>query len=564
VDIPKKIRKKMNRGVFDFLILCGTKIRAKGIQEGIYYNSMLQMFERKLIEKSFIQDVCFGSRLVINFAIYQKEMFGKEPRDLFCINVEIREKFAFRRCFENLHVGKNFKLENVFSKVYEQNCVEILMMFTERSGENSILSLGDRAFSWCSEKVRLMGFSESNDNYRSNQNQRYAVNLKNFDRNCYDKDKLGPNDILRTSNPIQSPRFMIKDSSEFQVFELGDCNYLINLKKVLKASEVFMFSDDLLFIGNGKILKQDMLLKEGIINVYVVMKLRGGDPKGFDFSDDDPDYDYEYEYYDEEEEEPEEVSVEQLIYDEVDGELVKRKELSKEWIAEMEKEIDDWAKTGVKEEAVWEKYYDFYGCLLNEIMYGKEKGIVYSDDLKEWLEEKKENAEIRAENIYFKQEEEEERKHEEKRKKKLEERTRTEMRTTREENVISNVDTHDLKDGPKTGGIQKQAKSHKEAIERMMTMDEELSMFVDDILGTVQAQDQNEIMEKKQEANKVQVIPKQNFPVDQEFLDDSMSFYKERNKEHNDNRSQIGSKCYLPINRIFSSTQRMTKLRLEF
>jgi hypothetical protein len=134
----------------------------------------------------------------------------------------------------------------------------------------------------------------------------------------------------------------------------------------------------------------------------------------------------------------------------------------------MEKEIEDWARSGVKEEAMWEKYYDLYSCLINEIVFDEGDDIVHDDDLREWLERKKENAEIKAENIYFEQEEEEERIREEKSKRKLKEKAQTKLRTTQEKSVSPNVDAHDFENGPKTEKAREQTKLHKEAIDDIL------------------------------------------------------------------------------------------------
>jgi hypothetical protein len=53
-----------------------------------------------------------------------------------------------------------------------------------------ILSLGNRAFSSCLEKVGLIGFSRFYDSFETNQNQRYTLNLKNFDTKDHDKKKF--------------------------------------------------------------------------------------------------------------------------------------------------------------------------------------------------------------------------------------------------------------------------------------------------------------------------------------------------------------------------------------
>jgi hypothetical protein len=55
MNIPKKIRKKTNRRIFEFLILCGTKKRFKDNRKIIYDGSRIQLLKKVLFEKVFIQ-----------------------------------------------------------------------------------------------------------------------------------------------------------------------------------------------------------------------------------------------------------------------------------------------------------------------------------------------------------------------------------------------------------------------------------------------------------------------------------------------------------------------------
>jgi hypothetical protein len=56
--------------------------------------------------------------------------------------------------------------------------------------ENSIFCLGIGAFSGCSEKIGLIGFSELYVNFITIQNQPYLIKMKNFDKENHDNEKI--------------------------------------------------------------------------------------------------------------------------------------------------------------------------------------------------------------------------------------------------------------------------------------------------------------------------------------------------------------------------------------
>jgi hypothetical protein len=87
---------------------------------------------------------------------------------------------------------------DVILEIYERDYVEELMPLSVKYEEKPMLNQGNRAFSSCLEKFRLIGFSIVYDYHRSNQNQRYAFNLKNFDTKNCNINKIYYNELIRT------------------------------------------------------------------------------------------------------------------------------------------------------------------------------------------------------------------------------------------------------------------------------------------------------------------------------------------------------------------------------
>jgi hypothetical protein len=127
------------------------KRKKKDEQEMLYNDSIMQILEERLEEKFFIWFEEFGTRYMNNLTIRRRGMLGREPGSLF-------------GWLENLTAEKTFNLEEETLEAGDQSCVKEMLLYNGKSGEISILSLGNGAFSWGSEKVQLIGFSVFYDN----------------------------------------------------------------------------------------------------------------------------------------------------------------------------------------------------------------------------------------------------------------------------------------------------------------------------------------------------------------------------------------------------------------
>jgi hypothetical protein len=132
--------------------------------------------------------------------------------------------------------------------------------------------------------------------------------LGNFDTNCYDKNKLSPNDIKGTSNSNQNPKSIMRSSVDKKIFtdkkegtskccqngikvicgvkvcrvaRIGNSNsYIVNARRDLLLKEIFQVQDgSVIFMFNGKVLESKDLIFKGIHRIVISGRLKGGNPR---------------------------------------------------------------------------------------------------------------------------------------------------------------------------------------------------------------------------------------------------------------------------------------------